>query len=117
MSAVTVITLTPEELDQRIERAVQRAIGSRPAATSPAPAPERTHLSVPEAARRVGLSPDTLRDWIASGRLAASRIGGGRGHFRVAVTDLEAAMRGPDRPAPVDIDALADRILRRRRAG
>lgn len=32
-------------------------------------------LTVPEAARRVGRNPETVRRWIRSGRLAARKIG------------------------------------------
>src|SRR2546425_13072614 len=34
-----------------------------------------TMLTVPEAARRTKRSPETVRQWIRSGRLEASRIG------------------------------------------
>ena len=32
-------------------------------------------ITVPEAARRVGKDPETIRRWIRSGRLAARKIG------------------------------------------
>lgn len=32
-------------------------------------------LTVPEAARRIGRNPETVRRWIRSGRLAADRVG------------------------------------------
>lgn len=32
-------------------------------------------LTVPEAAKRVGRSPETVRRWIRSGRLAADKVG------------------------------------------
>jgi excisionase family DNA binding protein len=32
-------------------------------------------LTVPEAARRVGRNPETVRRWIRSGRLPADRVG------------------------------------------
>lgn len=34
-----------------------------------------TMLTVPEAARRVGKNPETVRRWIRSGRLRSQRIG------------------------------------------
>ncbi len=32
-------------------------------------------LTVPEAARRIGLSPETIRRWIRKGKLRASKVG------------------------------------------
>ncbi len=34
-----------------------------------------TMLTVPEAARRVGRDPETVRRWIRSGRLTATKVG------------------------------------------
>jgi len=36
---------------------------------------DRTTLTVPEAARRVGRNPETVRRWIREGRLRASKVG------------------------------------------
>jgi excisionase family DNA binding protein len=44
-------------------------------------------LTVPEAAVRVGRNPETVRRWIRSGRLAASRIGT---QFLIDEDELEA---------------------------
>jgi len=35
----------------------------------------RTTLTVPEAARRIGRNPETVRRWIREGRLPASKVG------------------------------------------
>lgn len=108
-AAVTIIQMTPEELRAIVREEVARA-------THPAPAPAATgYLSVPQAARHAGCSQDTIREWIRSGRLPDRRIGGGRGHYRIAMADLEAAIRAPDRPAPVDPEAAVVRMLARRR--
>lgn len=32
-------------------------------------------ITVPEAARRTGMNPETIRRWIRSGRLRSSRVG------------------------------------------
>jgi excisionase family DNA binding protein len=55
-------------------------------------------LTVPEAARRVGKNPETIRRWIWQGRLRSTKIG--NQHF-VEPDDLEAAAAG-DRPPARD---------------
>lgn len=44
-------------------------------------------MTVPEAARRVGRNPETVRRWIREGRLAARKVG--TQHF-IEERDLEA---------------------------
>lgn len=53
--------------------------------------PERVHLSPPEVAKRYGVSPDTVRGWIASGLLRATNIGKGKKkpRFRIEPQALE----------------------------
>ncbi|MBA2425570.1 MAG: helix-turn-helix domain-containing protein [Actinobacteria bacterium] len=51
-------------------------------------------LSVPEAARRTGKNPETIRRWIRSGRLPSSKIG--TQHF-IEAADLDEAT-GADAP-------------------
>ena len=43
-------------------------------------------LTVPEAARRVGRDPSTVRRWIRQGRLKATRVGS---HQTVEADDLD----------------------------
>ncbi len=45
-------------------------------------------LTVPEAAKRVGRNPETIRRWIRSGRLAARKVGT---QHVIEEADLEAA--------------------------
>jgi len=45
-------------------------------------------LTVPEAARRVGRNPETVRRWIREGKLAARKIGN---QHVIEEDDLEAA--------------------------
>jgi excisionase family DNA binding protein len=60
------------------------------------PADEQTTLTIKQAASRVGVSADTVRDWITSKQLKASNIGKGKvkARYRIAVTDLDAFMVG-----------------------
>ncbi len=56
-------------------------------------------LTVPEAAKRVGRDPETLRRWIRSGKLAAKKIG--RQHFVdemdvTALSDTPVSLPLPD---------------------
>jgi len=50
-------------------------------------------LTVPEAARRVGRNPETIRRWIRSGRLKARKIGT---QHVIEETDLVAASDDDD---------------------
>lgn len=59
-------------------------------------------LSVAEAARRVGVNPETLRLWIVEGKLEAFRNSPRpRARWRVRIQDLEAMLekRNADPPA------------------
>jgi excisionase family DNA binding protein len=47
-------------------------------------------LTVPEAARRTGRNPETIRRWIREGKLAASRIG--TQHF---IYEVETRLAAP----------------------
>ncbi len=48
-------------------------------------------ITVPDAARRVGRNPETIRRWIRSGRLAARNIGS---QHVIEEAELEAAIAG-----------------------
>jgi excisionase family DNA binding protein len=50
-------------------------------------------LTVPEAARRVGRDPETIRRWIRSGRLRARKIGT---QHVIEEEDLQAATSEPE---------------------
>ena len=54
-------------------------------------------LTVPEAARRVGRNPETVRRWIRAGRLPARKVGT---QHVIEEADLDA-MFEDDVPAPV----------------
>ena len=50
-------------------------------------------LTVPEAARKVGRNPETIRRWIRSGRLAARKVGT---QHVIEEADLELAIGDAD---------------------
>lgn len=50
-------------------------------------------LTVPEAARRIGKNPETVRRWIRSGRLRSRKIG--NQHF-LEEDDVDDVVRGSD---------------------
>jgi excisionase family DNA binding protein len=58
-------------------------------------------LTVPEAARRAGRNPETIRRWIRSGRLRASKVGT---QHLIDESDLEATALAAE-PLPIP-DAL-----------
>ncbi|MBC7460231.1 MAG: helix-turn-helix domain-containing protein [Thermoleophilia bacterium] len=71
-------------------------------------------LSVPEAARVAGKNPETIRRWIRSGRLAASKFGS---QHAIDPDDLDEVVHGiravglPDDVSP-EHRAFMDRIVR-----
>jgi excisionase family DNA binding protein len=81
-------------------------------------------ITVPEAARRAGKDPETIRRWIRSGRLAARKIGT---QHVVEEEDLDALLDDQQLPVPADWgwDRMPDgrpvpnivAIIRRQRAG
>lgn len=81
-------------------------------------------ITVPEAARRAGRDPETIRRWIRSGRLTASKIGT---QHVIEEQDLDALLADEQLPVPGGWgwDRLPDgrpmpnvvAIIRRQRAG
>ena len=59
-------------------------------------------LTVPEAARRVGRSPETVRRWIWNGRLPSEKIG----NQHLVDADALDALTGALAPAPDDADPV-----------
>jgi excisionase family DNA binding protein len=60
-------------------------------------------FSIAEVAERLGMSKDTIHNWIKAGRLKASRIGR---FWRIRERDLEAFI---DHPPPMHPQAQAER--------
>lgn len=103
MSAVTVITLTPEELREIIREEVERVTRE--------PAPQREApriLTTEEAAAHARRSPETIRDWIKSGRLRTLPRSG-RQHYRIRLEDLEEALASPSQG--LDADSWAGSVI------
>ena len=62
-------------------------------------------ITVPEAAKRAGKNPETIRRWIRSGRLKAQRIG--TQHI-IEEQDLEPLLRDEELPIPPEWGRLGD---------
>ncbi|HVA85811.1 MAG TPA: helix-turn-helix domain-containing protein [Candidatus Saccharimonadales bacterium] len=56
-------------------------------------------ITVPEAAKRAGKDPETIRRWIRSGRLRASKIGT---QHVIEERDLEPLLEHEQLPVPED---------------
>ena len=54
-------------------------------------------ITVPEAARKLGRDPETVRRWIRSGRLPARRVGT---QHVIDESDLEALLEDEELPGP-----------------
>jgi excisionase family DNA binding protein len=59
-------------------------------------------LTVPEAARRVGRSPETVRRWIWNGRLPSEKVG----NQHLVDADALDALTGAVEPAPDEGEAV-----------
>lgn len=110
---VRIITITAEELRGIIREEVRDALAQARPAEEPARGRDPL-VSVPAAAKATGQSEDSIRALISQGRIPDRRAGGGRGHYRVRVSEVEEAMRR-DREAPVDEEATVVSMLARRR--
>lgn len=62
-------------------------------------------ITVPEAARRAGKNPETIRRWIRSGRLKAQRIGT---QHVIEEQDLEPLLEDEELPLPPEWSRLSD---------
>jgi excisionase family DNA binding protein len=62
-------------------------------------------LTVPEAAKRVGKDPETIRRWIRSGRLKATRIG--TQHI-IEEADLDGLLEDEELPVPASWARMPD---------
>jgi excisionase family DNA binding protein len=62
-------------------------------------------ITVPEAARRAGRNPETIRRWIRSGRLRAQR--NGTQHI-IDEADLETMLEDEELPVPPSWERMAD---------
>lgn len=71
------------------------------------------YLTADQAASIAQVTPDTVRAWVASGKLRRYRAGAGRG-LRVSRRELVALSNGESKKAtPGEIDAVVNRALRR----
>lgn len=79
-------------------------------------------ITVPEAARRVGRNPETIRRWIREGRLASEKVGT---QHTINEADLDALIEDEELPVPDSWKRLPDgrptpnvvRAIRLARAG
>ena len=62
-------------------------------------------ITVPEAARKLGKDPETVRRWIRSGRLQARRIGT---QHVIEESDLEALLEDEELPGPEVWERMTD---------
>lgn len=67
------------------------------------PRNERTHLTPPQAAARLGIAPESVLEFIRRGELRAANLGRAtRPRWRISVCDLQAFLdsRGNQKAAP-----------------
>lgn len=106
--------LTPDEARAIVREELRAVLDELRQAAQPAGA----LLTTAEVAERLRLGPDTVRAWIKSGKLAASRPPGTRDYL-VRMADLEQLLAAPARPArrrdrdQVDPTSSARKILER----
>jgi excisionase family DNA binding protein len=56
-------------------------------------------ITVPEAAKRIGKDPETIRRWIRSGRLSARKVGT---QHVIEEADLEALVEDEELAVPIE---------------
>jgi excisionase family DNA binding protein len=56
-------------------------------------------ITVPEAAKRIGKDPETIRRWIRSGRLPAHKVGT---QHVIEETDLDGLIEDEELPVPAE---------------
>lgn len=121
-TARTVEQIIAETVEDRLRVVVreelQAIIGELRAAAGGA----EDELDTAAAAARAEVTPDTIRDWVKRRGLPARRAPGGR-DLRIRRADLDAflaspaARRPPKEQGPVDLPALAGKMIRGARRG
>jgi excisionase family DNA binding protein len=61
-------------------------------------------ITVPEAARRIGRNPETIRRWIREGKLPAQKVGT---QHLIAESDLEETSNSPHLPLTPELTETA----------
>ena len=118
MNPPPLIGIAPEDLDARLERAVERVLertgafrSRRPdGRTAEAHRPDKTFLTNAEAQAYLGVSKPTLQRYRSSGRLRFSKIGGCVWYRR---EDLDALLASAEQAAdasPAADDSSAARL-------
>lgn len=62
-------------------------------------------ITVPEAARRTGKNPETIRRWIREGKLASLKVGT---QHTIDEADLDDFLGADELPLPVEWQRMAD---------
>ena len=60
----------------------------------PAMTDHEQFLTVPEAAERLRIHPQTVRIWLRTGRLRGNLVGGTKSGYRIPEAEVERKMRG-----------------------
>lgn len=79
-------------------------------------------ITVPEAARRIGKNPETIRRWIREGKLASHKVGT---QHTIDEAELAGFLKGDELPMPPEWQRMSDgrpmpnvvAAVRRSRAG
>jgi excisionase family DNA binding protein len=110
------LALHVDETSEAVKNFLSRclkALQSKRRAGSGSTAPESDMFTPPQVAKRYGVSPDTVRAWIASGALRAVSVGKGRrARYRVPADALKEF--DAKRPARVTPKAPPQRHRRRK---